>query len=86
MHLRRSVQLPDASSAQRTSEVMRQAEEILKNTPGVKYYSTVIGYSMLSGVQNTYSGFFFITLEEWDKRKKPDEEYKRHHGAPAMRR
>jgi hydrophobic/amphiphilic exporter-1 (mainly G- bacteria), HAE1 family len=70
------VQLPDAASAQRTSEVMRQAEEILKNTPGVKYYSTVVGYSMLSGVQNTYSGFFFITLEEWHKRKKPEEQYK----------
>ena len=53
------IQLPDASSAQRTSEVMRQAEEILKNTPGVKYYSSVIGYNMLSGVQNTYSGFSF---------------------------
>ena len=61
------VQLPDAASAQRTSEVMRQAEEVLKNTPGVKYYSTVVGYSMLSGVQNTYSGFFFITLDEWSK-------------------
>jgi HAE1 family hydrophobic/amphiphilic exporter-1 len=70
------VQLPDAASAQRTSEIMRQAEEILKATPGVKYYSTVVGYSMLSGVQNTYSGFFFITLEEWSKRKKPDEQYK----------
>jgi HAE1 family hydrophobic/amphiphilic exporter-1 len=70
------VQLPDASSAQRTSEVMRQAEEILKNTPGVKYYSTVVGYSMLSGVQNTYSGFFFITLEDWDKRKAPDEQFR----------
>jgi HAE1 family hydrophobic/amphiphilic exporter-1 len=70
------VQLPDASSAQRTSEVMRQAEEILKETPGIKYYSTVVGYSMLSGVQNTYSGFFFITLEEWHKRKKPEEQYK----------
>ena len=30
---------------------------------------------MLSSVQNTYSGFFFITLEEWGKRKKPDEQY-----------
>ncbi len=70
------VQLPDASSAQRTSEVMRQVEEILKETPGVKYYSSVIGYSMLSGVQNTYSGFFFITLEDWDKRKKPDEQFR----------
>lgn len=70
------VQLPDASSAQRTSEVMRQVEEILKATPGVKYYSSVVGYSMLSGVQNTYSGFFFITLEDWDKRKKPDEQFR----------
>jgi len=70
------VQLPDAASAQRTSEVMRQVEEVLKETPGVKYYSTVVGYSMLSGVQNTYSGFFFITLEEWHKRKKPEEQYK----------
>ena len=70
------VQLPDASSAQRTSEVMRQAEEILKNTPGVKYYSSVIGYNMLSGVQNTYSGFLFITLEDWGRRKKPDEQFR----------
>ena len=31
---------------------------------------------MLSGVQNTYSGFFFITLEDWAKRKKPEEQYK----------
>jgi len=69
------VQLPDAASAQRTSEVMRQAEEVLKNTPGVKYYSTVVGYSMLSGVQNTYSGFFFITLDEWRKRTAPAEKY-----------
>jgi HAE1 family hydrophobic/amphiphilic exporter-1 len=70
------VQLPNASSAQRTSEVMRQVEEILKETPGVKYYSTVVGYSMLSGVQNTYSGFFFITLEDWAKRTKPDEQFR----------
>ncbi len=70
------LQLPDASSAQRTSEMMRQVEEILKDTPGVKYYSSVVGYSMLSGVQNTYSGFFFITLEDWAKRKKPEEQFR----------
>ncbi len=69
------VQLPNAASAQRTSEVMRQVEDILAHTPGVEYYSTVVGYSMLSGVQNTYSGFFFITLEDWSKRKKPEEKY-----------
>jgi len=69
------VQLPDAASLQRTDDVVRQAEEILKHTPGVKYYTSVIGYSMLSGVNNTYSAFFFITLEEWAKRTKPGEQY-----------
>mgnify|MGYP001324076202 CR=1 FL=1 len=69
------VQLPDASSLQRTDEIMKQAEETLKATPGVKYYSSIVGYSMLSQVQNTYSGFFFITLDDWSERKKPEEKY-----------
>ncbi|MCX6927685.1 MAG: efflux RND transporter permease subunit [Verrucomicrobia bacterium] len=69
------VQLPNTASLQRNDDVVRQAEEILKNTPGVKYYSSVVGYSMLSGVYNTYSSFFFIAFEEWSKRKKPEEQY-----------
>ncbi|NSW86217.1 MAG: multidrug efflux RND transporter permease subunit [Syntrophobacteraceae bacterium] len=69
------VQLPDAASLQRTDEIMKQAEEILRSTPGVKYYSSIVGYSMLSQVQNTYSGFFFITLEDWGERRKPEEKY-----------
>jgi HAE1 family hydrophobic/amphiphilic exporter-1 len=69
------VQLPDASSLQRTSEVCRQIEEIMANTPGVEYATSVIGFSMLSGVTNTYSGFFFVTLKPWHERKKPEEKY-----------
>ena len=69
------VQLPDAASLQRTGEVARQAEDIIIKTPGVKYCSTIVGYNMLSQVQNTYSAFFFISLEEWSKRTKPEEKY-----------
>jgi HAE1 family hydrophobic/amphiphilic exporter-1 len=69
------LQLPNTSSLQRNDELVRQAEEILKNTPGVKYYSSVVGFSMLSGVYNTYSSFFFISFEEWALRKKPEEKY-----------
>ena len=69
------VQLPNTASLQRNDAICKQVEEILKNTPGVKYYSTVVGYSMLSGVNNTYSSFFFISFEEWAKRKKPEEKY-----------
>lgn len=69
------VQLPDGASLQRTSEIARQAEDLIKSTPGVKYTTTVIGYSMLSQVTNTYSAFFFITLKDWAERKSPDEQY-----------
>jgi HAE1 family hydrophobic/amphiphilic exporter-1 len=70
-----NIQLPNAASLQRTSEVARQAEEIIMKTPGVEYCSTVVGYSMLSQVANTYSAFFFISLKEWKERKAPDEQY-----------
>ena len=69
------LQLPDAASLQRTDAVTKKAEEIIMKTPGVKYCTTVVGFSMLSGVSNTYSSFFFITLEEWAARKKPEEQY-----------
>src|SRR5581483_1850541 len=52
-----ALQLPDASSLERTDAAARKIEEILKNTPGVKYTTSVIGFSLLSLVQNTYSAF-----------------------------
>ena len=52
-----------------------QMEKIVMDTPGVEFCTAVIGYSMLSGVTNTYSGFFFITLKPWEERKKPEEKY-----------
>jgi len=67
--------LPDSASLQRTDEVMKQCEEILKNTHGIEYYSTVTGLNFLSGVNTTYSGIFFISLKEWSHRKAPEEQY-----------
>jgi HAE1 family hydrophobic/amphiphilic exporter-1 len=70
-----NIQLPNSASLQRTSEVARQAEEIIMKTPGIQYCSTIVGYSMLSQVSNTYSAFFFISLKEWKERKDPAEQY-----------
>ncbi len=70
-----NVQLPHAASIQRTDATCRQIEEILARTPGLEYYATVCGYSMLSQVQNTYSAFFFISLQPWEQRRKPAEQY-----------
>ena len=69
------LQLPNAASLQRTAEASRKVEEILKNTPGVKSYTSVIGFSLLSTVYNTYSGFVFVNFKPWDDRRKPEESY-----------
>jgi HAE1 family hydrophobic/amphiphilic exporter-1 len=70
-----ALQLPDASSLQRTGAAAAKVEQILLKTPGVQHVTTVVGYNMLSGVQNTYSAFFWVTLKEWKERKTPDEQY-----------
>ncbi len=69
------LQLPDASSLQRTSEAALKVEDILKNTPGVRTYTSVIGFSLLSTVYNTYSAFFFVNLKPWSERTRPEESY-----------
>src|SRR3984885_4490441 len=76
------LQLPDASSLQRTSEAAHDVEERILKTPGVKYVSTVVGFSLLSGVSTTYSAFFVVSFKSWDERAgDPAESYaaiKRH--------
>ena len=67
------IQLPNSASLQRTEQTARKIEGILSQTPGVKSYSSVIGYSMLSQVANSYSAFFFISLEPWSERLAPEE-------------
>ena len=63
------VQLPDASSLQRTDVVCKKIEKILAATPEIEYYNTIAGYSLLSGIASTNSGFYFISLKEWSHRK-----------------
>jgi len=70
-----NLQLPDASSLRRTDEVTKRIEKILAETPGVKYTTSVVGFSLLSFVRTSYNAFFFVTLKDWDVRKKREEQY-----------
>jgi len=70
-----NLQLPNAASLQRTDEAARQVEKILATTPGVKYTSSVIGFSLLSFVRTSYNAFFFVTLDDWDVRKSRAEQF-----------
>ena len=70
-----NLQLPSASSLQRTEATAREIEQTLATTPGVKSTASVIGFSLLSLTRSSYSAFFFVTLEEWKDRKKREEQY-----------
>ena len=70
------LQLPDGASLQRSSEAAREVEKIIIDTPGVEYVSSVMGYSMLSGVNATYSSFFLVSLKPWQDRKSPETSYR----------
>ncbi len=63
-----NVQLPVASSLQRTDEVCKQIEAILKETPGVETFNMVVGFSMLSFSNTTFNAFSFIMLKPWGER------------------
>ena len=63
-----NMQLPNAASLQRTEEVAAKIEKVLGQTPGVKYTTSVIGFSLLSLVRTSYNAFFFVTLTDWKDR------------------
>jgi hydrophobe/amphiphile efflux-1 (HAE1) family protein len=69
-----NMQLPNAASQERTSAAAAQVEKVLANTPGIKYTTSVIGFSLLSYVRTSYNAFFFVTLKPWDERNNRTEQ------------
>ncbi len=64
-----NVTLPDSASLQRTDEVMKKVDAMLMETPGVENIISIGGFSMLTGISSSYSGFYFVKLKPWDERK-----------------
>jgi HAE1 family hydrophobic/amphiphilic exporter-1 len=69
------LQLPNAASLDRTEAAAGKVEQILMHTPGVKYTTSAVGFSLLSFVNTSYSGFFFVTLDDWKDRKSRATQY-----------
>jgi hydrophobic/amphiphilic exporter-1 (mainly G- bacteria), HAE1 family len=70
-----NLQLPNSASLERTSEAARQIEGILAKTPGVRYTTSVVGFSLLSYIQTSYNAFFFVTLQPWSDRKDRSQQF-----------
>jgi HAE1 family hydrophobic/amphiphilic exporter-1 len=63
-----NVQLPTAASLERTADVAKTIEGMLKETAGVQTYDTIGGFSLLSIANTSYNAFYFVTLKPWEER------------------
>ncbi|POY39190.1 hydrophobe/amphiphile efflux-1 family RND transporter [Solitalea longa] len=64
-----NIQLPDAASLGRTDEVAHKIEQILGKIDGIQFYTTIMGYSMVTSAYTTNTAFVFVALKPWDERK-----------------
>ncbi|HEX5168095.1 MAG TPA: multidrug efflux RND transporter permease subunit [Cyclobacteriaceae bacterium] len=63
-----NIQLPDASSLERTDQVAKKVEDILSGFEEIQYSTMVLGYSMLTGSYSPNNAFVFISLKPWEER------------------
>jgi hydrophobic/amphiphilic exporter-1 (mainly G- bacteria), HAE1 family len=63
-----NVQLPDASSLQRTDLACKKIEQILASEKSIGNYTTIAGYSLITGVASSNIATFFVSLKEWSER------------------
>ena len=66
------VQLPGGASVGRTSDVMRQAEAIVKEDPAVAEYTSIIGLNFIDNYSQPNAGFMVVTFKPFEERKSAD--------------
>jgi HAE1 family hydrophobic/amphiphilic exporter-1 len=69
-----ALQLPDGASAQRTDAAEQKISDALLKTPGVEGVIAVNDFSLLTQVQSTNAGFFFVNLKPWAVRKSKEQQ------------
>ena len=64
-----NLQLPPGASLERTSVVLKKAEDILAKTEGVESYQTIGGYGAVTNTYQSNYGSIFARLLPWEERK-----------------
>lgn len=67
-----AVELPEGASLQRSDAMLKQVEEIVVNTHGVRSSLAISGMSILNSLNFPNSALMFIGLEDWEERKSPE--------------
>jgi hydrophobe/amphiphile efflux-1 (HAE1) family protein len=65
------IQLPDGASFERTDAVVRQVDEIARNTPGIAHTFAISGYSNVLQANQSNLGACFVIPAAFDQRKDP---------------
>ncbi|GHD36395.1 efflux RND transporter permease subunit [Halioglobus pacificus] len=68
-----NVQLPDASSINRTKDVMDKVTRIMAEDPSVETVTSITGFSILTGAMASNGGTLFVVLKHWDEREDKEE-------------
>ncbi len=63
-----AVQLPDAASQERTSEVLKKIDKILANTPGVANWISLGGFSVLDTTNAPNAATIYVVMKPWEER------------------
>jgi hydrophobe/amphiphile efflux-1 (HAE1) family protein len=63
------MQLPGGASVGRTSDVVRQAEAIIKSEKAVEDYTSAIGLNFIDNYSQSNAAFMVVTLKPFDERK-----------------
>jgi HAE1 family hydrophobic/amphiphilic exporter-1 len=63
-----NIQLPPASSLQRTDEVSKKIDGFLKEEESILSYTAINGFSMLTSSYQPNNAFIFISLKPWEER------------------
>jgi hydrophobic/amphiphilic exporter-1 (mainly G- bacteria), HAE1 family len=67
-----AVQLPEGASLQRTDEVLKQVENIVESSEGVRSAVGVAGMNILNSLNFPNAALMFVGLQPWEERKKPE--------------
>ena len=63
-----SLDMPPGTSLDKTKENMAKIEKLVENTPAIRTYTSISGYSLLSAAQGSSYGSFICKLQDWEER------------------
>ena len=63
-----TVDMPAGTSLDKTKDAMAKVEKLIDNTPAIRTYTAISGFSILSNAMGSSYGTFICKLHDWEER------------------